>query len=93
MAFKIEDAKQITVGTTAVSENVNYRDFMIVNNSTTATVYLKEKETDNTAATATNGFALLPGATVQYPMTAAELSLIASAAGTTVTILYGRDIK
>lgn len=93
MAMKIESAMQITVGTTEETVDVQCRDFIITNTSDTATVYLKEKETDGVAATAENAFALLPGVTVQKPLTANVLSMVASAADTKVTLLLGRELQ
>ena len=88
MNMIVRTAEKVEVGTSAKSVSVNSRSFLIANTSETATVYFKEMAEDNKAVTAASGFALLPGQMLQLPLCARKLSLIASAAGTDVRILY-----
>lgn len=88
MNMIVRNAEKVEVGTSAKSVNVNSRSFLIVNTSESATVYFKEMAEDNKAVTAATGFALLPRQTIQLPLCARKLSLIASAASTDVRILY-----
>ncbi len=85
--FKIDKIVKLTVGTTAVSVAVRGLACLIQNNSESATVYFKEKSEDGKAATSANGFALAAGKTLEVPLTAMELSVVAGAASTDVRVL------
>lgn len=84
---KIESVRVLSVGTAAVTEPVRGLAFLAQNNSDSASVYFKEKRADGVSATADNGFVLGPGAMLSVPVTAEELSLVATAAGTDVRLL------
>ena len=84
---KIESVRTLTVGTSAQTADLGGLAFLIENNSDSADVYFKESRADRTAATAANGFRLGPGCALNTALTAEELSLIASAAGTDVRLL------
>ena len=84
---KIENVRVLTVGTAAVTEKIGGLAFLMENNSSSATVYFKELRLDGVSASASNGFALGPGAVLPVPVTAEELSVSASAAGTDVRLL------
>lgn len=87
MMYKIEEVLTLTVGTTAVEQEIRYQGFLIENLSESATVYFRDKEADGADCTAGNGFALAPGARTEVVLTARTLSLIASAASTDVRLL------
>ena len=78
MIHPIIGEEKVTVGTTAVNVEVNYRAFLIKNNSTSATVYFCEAK-DGAEATAETGFALSAGETCPVLLCAHTLSLVASA--------------
>lgn len=88
MNMIVRSAEKVIVGTSAKSVNVNSKTFLMVNTSEANTVYFKEMAEDGKAATAANGFALLPGQMLQLPLCARTLSMIASAADTDVRLLY-----
>lgn len=88
MNMIVRGAQKLTVGTKAQTVAVNSKTFLIANASETATVYFKEAAEDAVAVTASNGFALLPKETLQVPLCARSLSIIASAADTDVRLLY-----
>lgn len=88
MNMIVRSAEKVTVGTSAKSVNVNSKTFLMVNTSETNTVYFKEMAEDGKAVTAATGFALLPKETLQLPLCARTLSMIASAADTDVRLLY-----
>lgn len=88
MNMIIRSAEKVSVGTSAKTVNVNSKTFLLVNTSETATVYFKEAAEDGKAATAANGFALLPKQMLQLPLCARQLSVISTAADTDVRILY-----
>ena len=79
MIYKIEKVKKLSVGTAAVEEELCCQAFLIENNSTSATVYFRDKDADGIDCTAENGYALLPGERLDLPLCARELSLVASA--------------
>lgn len=70
--------KKITANTTAQDVNINYQEFFIQNLSADQTVYFKEKDVDGVKCSATNGFALAPGATFEKCLQAKVLSIIAT---------------
>lgn len=86
--MKIEKVLCLTVGTAACEAAVHGMTCLVQNNSTDATVYLKEKREDGAAVTAASGWAIHAGEELRFPMTAMELSLISdSAKGADVRIL------
>lgn len=85
--LKIEKVVTLSVGTAAVTVKVSGLAFLLQNRSNSATVYFKEQRGDGTAVTAANGYALGPGEETRLPLTALELSLAATAAGTDVRVL------
>lgn len=91
MAFIINGAKKVQVGTAAVDERVACRAFMLVNDSD-STIYFREKEDDGEAVTADTGFALRPGQLIQTVMEASTLSLLADKDGAVLRILYGTEV-
>lgn len=88
MNMIVRGAEKVVVGTSAKSISVNSKTFLMVNASEANTVYFKEMAEDGKAVTTATGFALLPGQTLQIPLCARTLSVIASAADTDVRILY-----
>ena len=89
---KIEKVVKLTAGTSAQTVAVNGLAFLMENLSDSATVYFKEKRDDGADAAASNGFALGPGETLPLALTASELSVAASAAGTDVRLLILNEI-
>ncbi len=87
MMYKIDRIEKLSLGTTAVSVAVRGLACLIQNNSESAAVYFREKSGDGKAATASNGFALAGGRTLEVPLTAMELSIVASAASTDVRVM------
>lgn len=88
MAKTIETIEALKVGTTETEVRVNSRAFLIQNLSESAIVYFKEKREDNKKVTATTGFAIPAGHTLEVTLRARKLSLVASAANTDVRIMY-----
>jgi hypothetical protein len=84
---QIESVRVLTVGASAQTVNVRGLAFLLQNNSDSATVYFKERRDDGTDASSANGFALGPGAVLPQALTARELSVISTAAGTDVRLL------
>ena len=84
---QIENVLALSVGTAAQTVDVGGLAFLMENLSESASVYFREKRDDGLAVTADNGFALGPGAVMHLPLTAVELSVIASAADTDVRLL------
>ena len=89
---QIESVLCLTVGTAAQTAELGGLAFLMENLSDSATVYFKERRDDGTDATASNGFALGPGETLPVALTASELSVAASAAGTDVRLLILNEI-
>ena len=87
MFNKIEKIVKLTLGTTAQTVPVNGLCCLVQNLSDSAGVYFKEKRIDGAAATASNGWRLGPGEATAIPLTALELSLVASAASTDVRVM------
>lgn len=86
MIHPIIGEEKVTVGTSAVSVEVNCRAFLIKNHSDSATVYFREAQ-NGEAVTADSGYALAPGESIHIPLCARTLSLIASAEAD-VRLLY-----
>lgn len=84
----IESTKKINAGTKAVTVEGHCRKFLMVNTSTTATVYFKESADDGKVVTADNGFALLPGQLLHVPLAARKLSVMANEDGVDVRLLF-----
>ena len=83
--MKIENGIKVTVDTAAVEVAINYRSFVLMNNSD-ATIYFQSDEIK--PVTPDTGMAL-PGKTAfPFKMTCQTLSLCASAAGGEVRVLY-----
>ncbi|MBE6969279.1 MAG: hypothetical protein E7442_04045 [Ruminococcaceae bacterium] len=78
MIYKIEKVKKLSVGTTAVEEELCCQAFLLENNSETATLYFRDKDADNIDCTADNGYALAPGSRLDMPLCARQLSLVAT---------------
>ncbi len=87
MPYKIEEIRVLTLGTTAQDLELHYEGAIIENNSSTATVYFRDKEADGADCSSSNGFALGPGERLEHVITARTLSLVASAAGTDVRLM------
>ncbi len=84
--YKIQRVEALTVGTTASTVAVNGRGFLIANHSANA-VYFKEKAADDTDATSSNGFLVPAGTATLVPVVAEKLSVVASDAGSSVSVL------
>lgn len=84
---KIDSIQVLTLGTDAQTVRVSGLACLVQNNSKTASVYCKERRDDGVDAAADNGWQLAPGERTAIPLTALELSLVASAAGTDVRVL------
>jgi len=78
MIYKIEKVKKLSVGTTAVEEELCCQAFLLENNSETATLYFRDKDADNIDCTADNGYALAPGSRLDMPLCARQPSLVAT---------------
>ena len=85
--WKMDSVQALTVGTTAETVMVRGLACLVQNNSDTATVYIKEKRDDGTAATASNGWALGPGKATPVPLVAMELSVVSDTASTDVRVM------
>ena len=84
---KIERVIALTAGTTAATVDIRGMAFLMENNSDSASVYFKEKRDDGADAAADNGWRLPPATAMPFPLTAMDLSVIASAADTDVRLL------
>ena len=85
--LKLEKVVALTAGTTAKDVEVRGLACLVQNNSEEATVYLKEKRADGTAASASNSWKLAPGEALPFPVVAMTLSVAASAASTEVRVM------
>ncbi len=85
--LKSDRGGAVTAGTTAQSVQVHGLACLIQNNSESAKVYFKEKSEDGVAATASNGFAVGPGKTLEVPLVAREVSIVSDTASTAVRVL------
>ena len=85
--FKIEKIEAVTAGTTASTVKVNGLACLVLNNSESATVYIKEKRDDGAAATASNSWAIGPGKSTDVPLVAMELSVVSDTASTDVRVM------
>ena len=84
---QIESVLCLTVGTTAQTADIGGLAFLMENLSESAGVYFKERRDDRIDVTSANGFYLGPGERLSVPLTAVELSVVASATGTDVRLL------
>ena len=89
--LSVESTKKVTAGTKAVEVEAHCRPFLMVNTRTSATVYFKEAAEDGKAVTADTGFALLPGQTLRFPLTARKLSVLSTEENTDVRLLFGQE--
>lgn len=78
MEHKIVDVRAVSVGTTAQDIDIGFREFLLHNNSETATVFIRPKM-DGVAVTKDNGFPVEAGDRTELPMSAGVLSIVASA--------------
>ena len=85
--LKIVKTEKITLGTSAQTVKVNGLAFLMQNLSESAIVYFKEKSEDGVNASSSNGFALTAGKTMEQPLVAMELSVVASASSTDVRVM------
>ena len=85
--LKLEKVVAVSAGTTAKDVEVRGLACLVQNNSDSATVYLREKRSDGTAASSSNGWRLAPGETLPFPVVAMTLSVVASAASTEVRVM------
>ena len=86
-SYRITEIRPLTLGTEAVCVPVRGLAFLAENNSSTASVYLREQRCDGVPADARNGWVLGPGERTMIPLVAMDLSLAASASGTDVRVL------
>lgn len=89
MAFIIDKSEKVSVGTDAVSVPVRCRTFLITN-AGNGTIYFRDAS-DGVACNADNGFPLASGQLLPVTLNADELSVVASAVGADVRLLYGRE--
>ena len=89
---RIESVAALQVGTTARTVNVRGLAFLMENNSQAESVYFKEMRDDGMAVTADNGYKLGPGQSLVWPLTARDLSVIATGADTDVRLLILDEI-
>ncbi len=86
-SYSIAEIRSLTLGTEAECVPVRGLAFLAENNSSTASVYLREQRGDGISADENNGWVLSPGERMAFPLVAMDLSLAASAAGTDVRVL------
>ncbi len=86
MAMRITGLKTVSATTAAQDVNIGYNAFLIQNNGT-GKVYFKEKHEDGRPASASNGFCLPAGTTLEHVLTAKTLSIVADAASSVVILL------
>lgn len=84
---RIDKITVLSLGTTAKTVRISGLACTVQNNSESASVYLKEKRYDGEDVTSDTGWVLAPGGELPFPLTAMELSLVASAADTDVRIM------
>ena len=88
MSHRIDSIQRESVGTTASQIAVDRRNFIIKNCSADATIYIKEYADDKKKATSSNSFPINPGQTLEFVLNAKTLSVVASAASTSIAIMY-----
>lgn len=84
MSWKFEGVQAVSVGTTAKDVECHFRNFMLQNASEDKTIYIQS----GIKATADNGLALYPKDRTINVMTADVISVVASAAGADLRIIY-----
>lgn len=84
MSWKFEGVQAVSVGTTAKDVECHFRNFMLQNASEDKTIYIQS----GIKATAANGMALYPKDRITTAMTADVISVVASAAGADLRIIY-----
>lgn len=84
MSWKFEGVQAVSVGTTAKDVECHFRNFMLQNASEDKTIYIQS----GIKATAANGLALYPKDRIKTVMTADVISVVASAAGADLRIIY-----
>ena len=85
MSWKFEGVQAVSVGTTAKDVECHFRNFMLQNASEDKTIYIQS----GIKATAANGLALYPKDRITSTvMTADVISVVASAAGADLRIIY-----
>lgn len=87
MMCKIEKVLALTVGTSAETVNVSGLACLVQNLTEGATIYIKEMRYDNTAASASNGWAIGAGKSTEIPLVALDLSVISDTASTDVRVM------
>ena len=84
MSWKFEGVQAVSVGTTAKDVECHFRNFMLQNASEDKMIYIQS----GIKATAGNGLVIHPGEMTETVMTADVISVVASAAGADLRILY-----
>lgn len=85
--LKIDKILALTAGTTAETVNVAGLACLVQNLTEGATVYIKEKRYDGVDASASNGWAIAAGKSLEHPIVALDLSVISDTASTDVRIM------
>ena len=85
--LKITKVIKETAGTTAKDVAIHGLPFIIQNLTASTNVYIKEKSEDGKAASATNGFCIPGGTTLDQPLVATTLSVISDTASTDVRVM------
>ena len=84
MSWKFEGVQAVSVGTTAKDVKCHFSNFMLQNASEDKTIYIQS----GIKATAANGLALYPKDRITTVMTADVISVVASATGADLRIIY-----
>lgn len=84
MSWKFEGVQAVSVGATAKDVECHFRNFMLQNASEDKTIYIQS----GIKATAANGLVLYPKDRIKTVMTADVISVVASAAGADLRIIY-----
>lgn len=84
MSWKFEGVQAVSVGATAKDVECHFRNFMLQNASEDKTIYIQS----GIKATAANGLVLHPKDRINTVMTADVISVVASAAGADLRIIY-----
>lgn len=90
MAKRVERVIRKTVGTTAENIDLGYQPAYIANAGTT-TLYVKEKDWDDTDASSSNGFPIAKGCMINQPLAFRKLSVVSSGASGDLAILRVED--
>ena len=84
MSWKFEGVQAVSVDTKAKDVECHFRNFMLQNASEDKTIYIQS----GIKATAGNGLTLYPKDRITTVMTADVISVVASAAGADLRIIY-----